>query len=233
MFKWYVRSSGCIYCYVPVTSNRWLSFLCYLYDLKLFWWQSNILFYWLCFFTERPLPKLDSNIIDLYKGYITLFSFFFPSSCMLCDMMNVWCFRVGKLLSRYTNGKIPKAFKHIPAIELWEDVLYLTEPENWSPNAMFQATKIFSSNLSVKKAQRFYTLVLLPRVREDIRKNKRLHFALYQALKKSLYKPAAFFKGVLLPLCQVHLWLNTYDMIYTIRFALVSTYRATDFLKLN
>ncbi|RWW84810.1 hypothetical protein BHE74_00006562 [Ensete ventricosum] len=40
-------------------------------------------------------------------------------------------------------------------------------------------------------------------VREDISKNKRLHFALYQALKKSLYKPAAFFKGVLLPLCQV------------------------------
>jgi len=43
---------------------------------------------------------------------------------------------------------------------------------------------------------------LLPRVRDDIRKNKRLHFALYQSLKKSLYKPAAFFKGVLFPLCE-------------------------------
>ncbi|THU72790.1 hypothetical protein C4D60_Mb04t15890 [Musa balbisiana] len=30
----------------------------------------------------------------------------------------------------------------------------------------------------------------------------RVHFALYQALKKSVYKPAAFFTGVLLPLCQ-------------------------------
>ncbi|URE21267.1 Bystin [Musa troglodytarum] len=39
---------------------------------------------------------------------------------------------------------------------------------------------------------------------EDIRKNKRLRFALYQALKRSVYKPAAFFKGVLLPLCQEH-----------------------------
>ncbi|XP_041022233.1 bystin [Juglans microcarpa x Juglans regia] len=125
----------------------------------------------------RPLPKLDNSIIDLYKG-------------------------VGKLLSSYTAGKIPKAFKHIPSMQLWEDVLYLTEPENWSPNGLYQATRIFASNLGAKKAERFYRLVLLPRVREDILKNKRLHFALYQALKKSLYKPAAFFKGILFPLCE-------------------------------
>lgn len=125
----------------------------------------------------QPRPRLDNAIIDLYKG-------------------------VGKLLSRYTTGKLPKALKHIPSMELWEDVLYLTEPEKWSPNAMFQATRIFSSNLCVKKAQRFYNLVLLPRVRDDILKNKKLHFSLYQALMKSLYKPAAFFKGILFPLCQ-------------------------------
>uniref|UniRef100_A0A2N9G2L7 Bystin n=1 Tax=Fagus sylvatica TaxID=28930 RepID=A0A2N9G2L7_FAGSY len=125
----------------------------------------------------RPLPKLDNSIIELYKG-------------------------VSKLLSSYTAGKFPKAFKHIPAMKLWEDVLYLTEPEKWSPNAMYQATRIFASNLGVKKAERFYRLVLLPRVRDDIRKNQRLHFALYQALKKSIYKPAAFFKGVLFPLCE-------------------------------
>eukprot|EP00268_Persea_americana_P023263 TRINITY_DN2290_c0_g2_i5.p1 TRINITY_DN2290_c0_g2~~TRINITY_DN2290_c0_g2_i5.p1 ORF type:complete len:504 (+),score=90.82 TRINITY_DN2290_c0_g2_i5:72-1514(+) len=125
----------------------------------------------------RPLPKLNSAIIDIYKG-------------------------VGKLLCRYTTGKLPKAFKRVPSLEVWEDVLYLTEPEKWTPNAMFQATRIFSSNLGVKKAQRFYYLVLLPRVRDDILKNKKLHFSLYQALIKSLYKPAAFFKGILLPLCQ-------------------------------
>ncbi|KAF5192693.1 Bystin [Thalictrum thalictroides] len=125
----------------------------------------------------RPLPKMDNAIIDLYKG-------------------------VGKLLSKYTAGKVPKAFKHIPSLEVWEDVLYLTEPEKWSANAMFQATRIFASNMGVKKAQRFYRLVLLPRIREDIRKNKRLHFSLYQALKKSVYKPAAFNKGILFPLCE-------------------------------
>ncbi|KAJ4839971.1 snoRNA-binding rRNA-processing protein [Turnera subulata] len=125
----------------------------------------------------RPMPKLDQSIIDLYKG-------------------------VGEALSKYTAGKLPKAFKHIPSMQLWEDVLYLTEPEKWSPAAVYQATRIFASNLSSKKVDRFYRLVLLPRVREDIRKNKRLHFNLYQALKKSLYKPAAFNKGILLPLCK-------------------------------
>lgn len=89
-------------------------------------------------------------------------------------------------------------------MQLWEDILYLTEPENWSPNALYQATRIFASNLGAKKAERFYRLVLLPRVREDIRKNQRLHFALYQTLKKSVYKPAAFFKGILFPLCEVY-----------------------------
>ncbi|KAK9087137.1 hypothetical protein Syun_029531 [Stephania yunnanensis] len=65
----------------------------------------------------------------------------------------------------YTTGKLPKGFKHIPSIECWEDVLYLTEPEKWSANAMYQATRIFASNLGTKKVQRFYDLVMLPRVR--------------------------------------------------------------------
>jgi essential nuclear protein 1 len=60
--------------------------------------------------------------------------------------------------------------------------------------------------MSAKNAVRFYEAILLPRIRNDIKYNKRLHFALYQAMKKSLYKPAAFFKGILLPLCQVVLF---------------------------
>lgn len=44
-------------------------------------------------------------------------------------------------------------------------------------------------------AQRFYNLVLLPRVRDDIAEYKRLNFHLYMALQKALFKPAAWFKG--------------------------------------
>lgn len=116
--------------------------------------------------------------------------------------VNLMC-RIGKFLNKYTAGKIPKAFTQIASLQFWEEVLYLTEPEKWSPNAMFQATRIFASDLGVKKVERFYKLVLLPRVREDIHKNKKLHPALYNALEKSLYKPAAFCKGTLFPLCEV------------------------------
>ncbi|CAN1128228.1 ENP1 [Linum perenne] len=75
----------------------------------------------------------------------------------------------------------------------WEDVLYLTEPEKWSPNGMYQATRILATNLNTKKAERFYRLVLLTLIRDDIRKHKSLDFSLYQSLKKSLFKPGAFY----------------------------------------
>ena len=42
--------------------------------------------------------------------------------------------------------------------------------------------------------------MLLPRVVQDLKRNRRLNYHLYQALKKSLYKPAAFYKGIVLPL---------------------------------
>ena len=50
---------------------------------------------------------------------------------------------------------------------------------------------------------RFYNLVLLPRVRDDLAEYKRLNFHLFMALKKAIFKPAAFFKGILLPICEV------------------------------
>lgn len=109
---------------------------------------------------------------------------------------------VGDVLVRYRSGKLPKAFKLIPNLRNWEQILYLTKPEKWSAAAMYQATRIFASNLKEKMAQRFYNLVLLPRIRDDLDEYKRLNFHLYQALKKSLFKPAAFMKGLLLPLLE-------------------------------
>lgn len=124
----------------------------------------------------KPMPQLDPRVIEVYKG-------------------------VNKVLSKYRSGKLPKAFKIIPALSNWEQVLYLTEPETWTAAAMYQATRIFSSNLKERMAQRFYNLVLLPRIRDDIAEYKRLNFHLYNALKKALFKPGAWFKGILIPLC--------------------------------
>ncbi|GAB5591283.1 snoRNA-binding rRNA-processing protein [Umbelopsis nana] len=110
--------------------------------------------------------------------------------------------KVGTLLSRYKSGKLPKAFKIIPSLGNWEEILYLTQPENWTPHATYQATRIFVSNLKAKQVPKFFNLVLLDRVRDDIAENKKLNYHLYMALKKGTYKPSAFFKGILFPLCE-------------------------------
>ncbi|XP_058127500.1 bystin [Anopheles ziemanni] len=109
---------------------------------------------------------------------------------------------VRDVLKRYRNGKMPKAFKLIPKLRNWEQFLYITEPQNWSAAAMFQAVRIFSSSLTQYMAQRFYNLVLLPRVRDDLAEYGRLNFYLYRALKLALYKPAGFMKGIILPLLE-------------------------------
>uniref|UniRef100_A0A6B2F0W8 Bystin n=1 Tax=Bothriechis nigroviridis TaxID=88079 RepID=A0A6B2F0W8_BOTNI len=127
--------------------------------------------------SSQPMPQLNPRVLEVYKG-------------------------VKEVLSKYRSGKLPKAFKIIPALSNWEQMLYITEPETWTAAAMYQATRIFSSNLKERMAQRFYNLVLLPRIRDDIAEYKRLNFHLYMALKKALFKPGAWFKGILIPLCE-------------------------------
>lgn len=109
---------------------------------------------------------------------------------------------VRDVLRKYRSGKLPKAFKIIPKLRNWEQVLYITDPPSWSAAAMYQATRIFASNLKEKMAQRFYNLVLFPRIRDDLAEYKRLNFHLYQALRKALFKPGGFMKGILLPLLE-------------------------------
>jgi len=109
---------------------------------------------------------------------------------------------VGMALSTYRSGKLPKTFKLIPRLTNWEDILDVMSPDKWSAAAMFQATRMFASNMSEGLVQRFYNVYLLPRIRDEIEFYKKLNFHMMQCLKKALYKPAAFFKGILIPLCQ-------------------------------
>ncbi|KAF4470955.1 hypothetical protein FALBO_2124 [Fusarium albosuccineum] len=107
--------------------------------------------------------------------------------------------KVGQILSRYKSGPLPKPFKILPTIPHWEDILEVTRPDTWSPNACYQATRIFVSS-KPHVVQRFLEMVILDRVREDIYETKKLNVHLFNSLKKGLYKPAAFFKGFLFPL---------------------------------
>lgn len=58
------------------------------------------------------------------------------------------------ILKNYRSGRLPTLFKVIPKFRNWEQILYLTEPDQWSAAAMFQATRIFASNLEDRMAQR-------------------------------------------------------------------------------
>lgn len=115
-------------------------------------------------------PRLDPKIVEVYS-------------------------EVGKYLSHYKSGKLPKVFKLIPGLANWEEIVFLTNPETWTPHATYAATRIFASAFNPAKAQRYYNLVLLPKCRDDIYFTKRLNFHLFLALKKATYKPAAFYKG--------------------------------------
>ncbi|XP_065911672.1 bystin-like [Dysidea avara] len=125
----------------------------------------------------QPPSSLDDRVIAVYKD-------------------------VAVILSKYRSGKLPKAFKVIPHLQNWEEVLELCEPDKWTAASMFQATKLFTASFGGSKAQKFYNLVLLPRIRDDIAEYKRLNHHLYMAIKKALFRPAAFFKGLLLSLCE-------------------------------
>ena len=107
--------------------------------------------------------------------------------------------QVGVYLSHYTSGKVPKAFKIVPSLRNWEEVLALTAPDKWTPAAVSAATRLFASALNERMAQRYYSLVILPRVRRDIAEHNKLNYHLYQSLRRALFKPAAFFRGLVLP----------------------------------
>ncbi|KAF2028845.1 Bystin-domain-containing protein [Setomelanomma holmii] len=107
--------------------------------------------------------------------------------------------KIGLIMSRYKSGKLPKPFKILPTIPAWETLLSITHPENWTPNAMFAATRIFIS-AKPQTAQIFLNTVLLPAVQDNIQETHKLNVHLYNALKKALYKPSAFFKGVVFPM---------------------------------
>ena len=122
-----------------------------------------------------PFAKIDRRVVKVYSA-------------------------IGAVLKNYTSGKIPKAFKVLPHIQNWEQLLLLTRPHDWSPHATYSATRIFAAALNERMAQRFYSAILLPIVHTAIEANKKLHPAQYQAVRKALFKPIAFFKGFLLPL---------------------------------
>lgn len=82
------------------------------------------------------MRDLDPRLVDMYKG-------------------------VGEVLSKYRSGKLPKAFKIIPKLANWEQILAITQPDQWTAAAMLQATRMFVSNLNAKMCQRFFFIEII------------------------------------------------------------------------
>ena len=107
--------------------------------------------------------------------------------------------KIGLILSRYKSGKLPKPFKILPTIPAWETLIAITRPDEWTPNSVYAATRLFISS-KPHIAQQFLNMILLPAVQDNIRETHKLNVHLYAALKKALYKPSCFFKGVVFPM---------------------------------
>lgn len=107
----------------------------------------------------------------------------------------------GKLLRSYRVGALPRALLLLPILARWESFISYTKPKYWSPHALFQVTCLFLHTSNASSMERYANLVLLPRIRNEIQENRRLHFMIFQSIKKALLEPEAFYKGVLLPLC--------------------------------
>lgn len=108
------------------------------------------------------------------------------------------------MLSRYKSGPLPKAFKIMPNLPNPFAVLPYTKPDDWTPHAVYAAVKLFASNMKVNEVRWFYQAILLDHIRNNIRlSGGKLHYQLYEACKKAMFKPKAFFKGILFPLSEV------------------------------
>ena len=111
---------------------------------------------------------------------------------------------LGTVLKLHKSGKLPKAVNALASQKIpdWLDLLFLSEPMNWSPNALLAVTKLFAQTSDDKKCETFYGEVLLEYVEDALEKAKNLPPMLWKSLIAAARRPKCFIKGVLLPLSQ-------------------------------
>ncbi|CAO3629015.1 unnamed protein product [Mucor fragilis] len=131
---------------------------------------------------DQSLSATNSQVIQIYK-------------------------KIGCSLARFQSAlsRLPKALKIIPSLSNWDEILALTEPSSWTPQATCEVTRLFLTNVKATQTKQYFECVLLHAVRDDLAKsaNGQLDPALFIALKKALAcNPALFMKGLLFPLCE-------------------------------
>eukprot|EP00020_Sapocribrum_chincoteaguense_P009459 CAMPEP_0170757170 /NCGR_PEP_ID=MMETSP0437-20130122/14397_1 /TAXON_ID=0 /ORGANISM="Sexangularia sp." /LENGTH=478 /DNA_ID=CAMNT_0011096365 /DNA_START=22 /DNA_END=1455 /DNA_ORIENTATION=+ len=108
---------------------------------------------------------------------------------------------LGKMLKVYKSGKLPKIAVMLPRVSNWEELLFITRPEGWSQHAVDAMTRVFARSCqSDRIVEKFYEFVLLERVREEVLAQQRVPIHVYDALRRAIYRPGPFYKGIVLPL---------------------------------
>ncbi|KAH0574509.1 Bystin [Spironucleus salmonicida] len=102
----------------------------------------------------------------------------------------------------YRSGSLPKLMRSLPSSNLWLQLMKLTNPLEWSPNATKELTRLFISMLPEKEAFFYIKDLLMPRVRQDLLLKQKLSLQVFESLVKSTYKPLAFLKGCVLEVIQ-------------------------------
>jgi len=109
--------------------------------------------------------------------------------------------RAGSILKIYRSGKIPKIIKIIAVLENFEEFLWFTRPDRWSSQAILAIARLFSSKLNDIQTHRFYALILVPRIQEQLFQRKNLSAQLYNTLKLSSKNEKFFFASIITPIC--------------------------------
>ncbi|KAJ9628054.1 snoRNA-binding rRNA-processing protein [Taxawa tesnikishii (nom. ined.)] len=122
--------------------------------------------------------------------------------------------QVGTILSRYKSGKLPKPFKILPTLPQWDTLLSITRPDSWTPNAYYEATKLFTSSRPAL-AQAFCTTSFSPRARGHLR-NQEIECALVQGSQEGAVQARGFLQGPAVPTRQqrdVHTTRSAYHQL--------------------
>jgi len=88
---------------------------------------------------------------------------------------------IAGLFAKYRSGKIPRAFKILSRADQWESLMQLTKPETWSPHAMWSVSKLYTQEMPVDRLKIFFQDFLMPAVRRDIQKHKKLNYQYFAA----------------------------------------------------
>lgn len=108
------------------------------------------------------------------------------------------------LLRIYQVGKLPKAMNILASqtVAGWQELIEVTQPNNWTPAALKAVTNLFVNTASDGKCRKFFHDVLLEQVRRLLEGEKKVHRNVWDALIAASRRPKPFVYAILLPMAE-------------------------------